>query len=37
VRRRHGLGVEVEGLLKHLVVNFIFLGVLCTGRCFFKC
>jgi hypothetical protein len=29
-RRRHGLEVEDEGLLKDLVVIFIFLGVLCT-------
>jgi hypothetical protein len=34
-RRRHGLEVEDEGLLKDLVVIFIFLGLLCTVRCFF--
>jgi hypothetical protein len=34
-RRRHGLEVEDEGLLKDLVVIFIFLEVLCTVRCFF--
>jgi hypothetical protein len=28
-RRRHGLEVEYEGLLKDLVVIFVFLGVLC--------
>jgi hypothetical protein len=33
--RRHGLEVEDEGLLKDLVVIFIFLGVICTVRCFF--
>jgi hypothetical protein len=33
--RRHGLEVEDEGLLKDLVVIFIFLGLLCTVRCFF--
>jgi hypothetical protein len=27
--------VEDEGLLKDLVVIFIFLGMLCTVRCFF--
>jgi hypothetical protein len=32
---RHGLEVEVEGLLKDLVVIFGFLGMLCTVRCFF--
>jgi hypothetical protein len=35
VRRRHGLEVEDEGLLKDLIVIFVFLGVLCTVRCFF--
>jgi hypothetical protein len=35
-RRRHGLEVEDEGLLKDLVVIFIFLGVLCTVRYFFN-
>jgi hypothetical protein len=34
-RRRHGLKIEVEGLLKDLVVIFVFLGVLCTVRYFF--
>jgi hypothetical protein len=34
-RRRHGLEVEDEGLLKDFVVFFIFLEVLCTVRCFF--
>jgi hypothetical protein len=34
-RRRHGLEVEDEGLLKDLVVIFVFLGVLCTVHCFF--
>jgi hypothetical protein len=34
-RRRHGLKVEVEGLLKDLIVFFVFLGVLCTVHCFF--
>jgi hypothetical protein len=34
-RRRHGLEVEDEGLLKDLVVIFVFLKVLCTVRCFF--
>jgi hypothetical protein len=33
-RRRHGLEVEDEGLLKDLVVIFVFLRVLCTVRCF---
>jgi hypothetical protein len=33
--RRHGLEVEDEGLLKDLIVIFIFLGVLCTVWCFF--
>jgi hypothetical protein len=33
--RRHGLEVEDEGLLKDLVVIFVFLGVICTIRCFF--
>jgi hypothetical protein len=31
-RRRHGLDVEDEGLLKDLVVIFVFLEVLCTVR-----
>jgi hypothetical protein len=35
VRRRHGLEVEDEGLLKDIIVIFIFLEVLCTVRCFF--
>jgi hypothetical protein len=34
-RRRHGLEVENEGLLKDLVVIFIFLKMFCTIRCFF--
>jgi hypothetical protein len=34
-RRRHGLEVEDKGLLKDLVVIFVFLGVLCTICCFF--
>jgi hypothetical protein len=34
-RRRHGLEVEDEGLLKDFVVFFVFLEVLCTVRCFF--
>jgi hypothetical protein len=34
-RRRHGLEVEDEVLLKDFVVIFIFLGVLCTVCCFF--
>jgi hypothetical protein len=34
-RRRYGLEVEDEGLLKDLVVNFIFLEMFCTVRCFF--
>jgi hypothetical protein len=34
-RRRHGLEVEVEWLLKDLVVIFVFLGVLCTVQCLF--
>jgi hypothetical protein len=33
--RQYGLEVEDEGLLKNLVVNFFFLGVLCTVCCFF--
>jgi hypothetical protein len=33
--RRRGLEVEDEGLLKDLVVIFIFRGVLCTIFCFF--
>jgi hypothetical protein len=32
---RQGLKVEIEGLLKNLVLIFVFLGVLCTARCFF--
>jgi hypothetical protein len=32
---RHGLEVKDEGLLKDLVVIFIFLRILCTVRCFF--
>jgi hypothetical protein len=35
VRRRHGLEVEDEGILKDLVVIIIFLGVLCIVCCFF--
>jgi hypothetical protein len=34
-RRRHGPEVEDEGLLKDLIVIFVFLGLLCTVRCFF--
>jgi hypothetical protein len=34
MRRRHGLEVEDEGLLKDFAVIFIFLGILCTVRCF---
>jgi hypothetical protein len=34
-RRRHGLEVKDAGLLKDLVVIFIFIRVLCTVRCFF--
>jgi hypothetical protein len=34
-RRRHGLEVEDEGLLKDFVVIFVFLGMFCTVRCFF--
>jgi hypothetical protein len=34
-RRRYGLEVEDEGLLKDLVVIFIFLEMFCTVRCFF--
>jgi hypothetical protein len=34
-RRRHGLEVEDGGLLKGLVVIFVFVGMLCTVRCFF--
>jgi hypothetical protein len=34
-RRRHGLEVEDEGLLKDLIVIFIFLRVLCNVRCFY--
>jgi hypothetical protein len=33
--RRHGLYVEDEGLLKNIVVIFIFLEVLYTVGCFF--
>jgi hypothetical protein len=33
--RRHGLEVGDEGILKDLVVIFIFLGVLCTVHCYF--
>jgi hypothetical protein len=33
-RRRHGLKVEEEGLLKDLVVIFVFLRMLCTIYCF---
>jgi hypothetical protein len=36
VCRRHGMEVEDEGLLKDLVVIFIFLRVFCTVRCFFN-
>jgi hypothetical protein len=32
--RRHDLKVEDEGLLKDLIVIFIFLGMLCTVRYF---
>jgi hypothetical protein len=32
---RRGLEVEDEGLLKDLVVIFVFLKVLCTVHCFF--
>ncbi|XP_071683790.1 uncharacterized protein [Lolium perenne] len=35
VRHRHGLEVEDEGLLKDLIVIFVFLGMLCTVRGFF--
>jgi hypothetical protein len=34
-RRRHGLEVEDGGLLKGLVVIFVFVRMLCTVRCFF--
>jgi hypothetical protein len=34
--RRHGLEVEDEGLLKDLVIIFVFLGMLCIDRCFFN-
>jgi hypothetical protein len=34
-RRRHGLEVEDEGLLKDLIVIFVFLGVFRIVRCFF--
>jgi hypothetical protein len=34
-RRRHGLEVEDEGLLKDLIVIFVFLEIFCTVRCFF--
>jgi hypothetical protein len=33
--RRHGLEVEDEGLLKDLILIFIFLKVFCTVCCFF--
>jgi hypothetical protein len=36
-RHRHGLEIEDEGLLKNLIVIFIFFGVLCTVHCFFYC
>jgi hypothetical protein len=32
--RRHGLEVEDEGHLKDIVVIFVFIGVLCSPRCF---
>jgi hypothetical protein len=35
VRRRHGLEVEDEGLLKDLVVIFVFLKLFCTVCYFF--
>jgi hypothetical protein len=35
VHRRHGLEVEDEGLLKDLIVIFVFLGMLCTVHGFF--
>jgi hypothetical protein len=34
--RRHGLEVIDEGLLKDLVVIFVFLKVLCIVNCFFN-
>jgi hypothetical protein len=34
-RRRHGLEVEDEGLLKDLFLIFIFLKMFCTVRYFF--
>jgi hypothetical protein len=34
-RRRHGLKVEDEGLLKDFIVIFVFLGMLYTVRCCF--
>jgi hypothetical protein len=34
-RCRHGLEIEDEGLLKDLIVIFVFLGLLCTVCCFF--
>ena len=34
-RRRHGLEVEDEGLLKDLVIIFVFLEVFYIVRCFF--
>jgi hypothetical protein len=34
-RCRYGLEIKDEGLLKDLIVIFIFLGVLSTVRCFF--
>jgi hypothetical protein len=36
-RRRHGLEIEDEGLLKNLIIIFVFLGLLCTVYCFFYC
>jgi hypothetical protein len=34
-RRRHGLEVEDEELLKDFVLFFVFLGLFCIVRCFF--
>jgi hypothetical protein len=34
-RSRHGLEIEDEGLLKNLVVIFVFLEIFCTVQCFF--
>jgi hypothetical protein len=34
-RHRHGLEVEDEGLLKNLVVFFVFLELSCTVHCLF--